>query len=200
MITILDYGLGNLGSIKNMLKHIGVEGVISSALKDIEQANKLILPGVGAFDSAMNKINESGIRKVLDKKCNEGVPILGICLGMQILLDRSEEGDQDGLGWIPGAVKKFKKKEQIKIPHMGWNNVNKVRNSDLTKGLLEDSKFYFVHSFHVCVANQENSILETFHGTRFDSAIQKGNIYGVQFHPEKSHKYGMRLLSDFAEI
>ncbi len=200
MITIVDYGLGNLGSIKNMLKHIGVDGVISSSLKEIEQANKLILPGVGAFDSAMNKINESGIRKVLDKKCNEGVPILGICLGMQLLLDSSEEGDQDGLGWIPGTVKKFKKKEQIKIPHMGWNNVNMVRNSDLTKGLLEDSKFYFVHSYHVCVANQDNSILETFHGIRFDSAIQKGNIYGVQFHPEKSHKYGMRLLSDFSEI
>tara|TARA_B110001452_G_C15180345_1_gene410008 strand:- start:88 stop:696 length:609 start_codon:yes stop_codon:yes gene_type:complete len=202
MITIVDYGLGNLGSVLNMLKRIGVEGEIKSDLKSIENASKLILPGVGAFDAAMKKLNESNLTSVLKiKALEEKTPIMGICLGMQILMNSSEEGSKAGLGLIDGEVKKFSYDDsQLKIPHMGWNYVYMSRNDAPLINGLGESKFYFVHSYYVKVKDKTNSLLTTNYGIEFDSGVMKDNIYGFQFHPEKSHKFGMKLFENFAEL
>ena len=202
MITIIDYGMGNLGSVSNMFKKIGVKSKITSNLEDIKSARKLLLPGVGSFDMAMQRINSSGIKEVLDQKILlEETPILGICLGMQLLTNSSEEGHEKGLGYINAHTKKFIfQDKKMKVPHMGWNLVKKSTSSLLTSNFEEESKFYFVHSFYVEVENQENSILKTKYGLEFDSAIHHKNIYGAQFHPEKSHKFGMILLENFSKI
>ena len=201
MITIVDYGMGNLGSILNMFKRVGVSAVISGELPLIEVATKLVLPGVGAFDNAMTRINAGGLREVLDRKVHEEcVPILGICLGMQILTSASEEGKLPGLGWVATTTRRFPNSPGLKVPHMGWNEVVPSQESKLTRNLPEKSRFYFVHSYFVSVENQENSILKATHGIAFDAAIQYGNIYGTQFHPEKSHKFGMHLLKNFSNI
>lgn len=201
MITIIDYGMGNLGSIKNMFKHIGVAACISSEPSEIAHADKLLLPGVGAFDSAMTRINRSGLREVLDHKALvEKVPILGICLGMQLLTHGSEEGYLPGLGWIPAMTTRFPAQSGLKVPHMGWNEVSLVRQSRLIAGLPVDSRFYFVHSYCVHVEQPNDSILKATYGVTFDAAVEHDNIYGAQFHPEKSHKFGMKLLSNFAGI
>ncbi|MCZ6704123.1 MAG: imidazole glycerol phosphate synthase subunit HisH [Ignavibacteria bacterium] len=203
MIDIIDYGMGNLGSIFSMFKKIGVESKITSALAEIQKANKIVLPGVGAFDTAMKRINESGLRKMLEiRVLNDKIPILGICLGMQLFTDSSEEGEVQGLGWIPAKTKRFNNSEKrnLKIPHMGWNTVDKSNISFITEGLPEDARFYFVHSFYVKVVKEENSIMKTNYIVDFDSAIQKNNIFGVQFHPEKSHKFGMKMLEKFARL
>jgi len=202
MITVLDYGMGNLGSILNMLKRIGVKACIESDPSVIEKADKLILPGVGAFDAAVNRINSlPNFRSMLQNKVMiEKTPILGVCLGMQLLLQSSEEGSQSGLGWIPGKTKRFPKLEDLKVPHMGWN-VAKINNpSQLTEGIDVESRYYFVHSFFVQVDNPQNSLMRSHYGINFDSAIGNENIYGVQFHPEKSHRFGMQILKNFSEI
>jgi len=203
MITIVDYGLGNLRSIFNMLKKIGVKSHITSNLDEIAKAQKIILPGVGHFDQAMERISESRIRNILDKKVlKEKIPILGICLGMQILTMRSEEGKLAGLGWISAKTVRFKFAEDshLKIPHMGWNLVQQVTPSPLTENFGAEHCFYFAHSYHVQVEDEKFSVMKTTHGYAFDSAIQNDNIFGVQFHPEKSHRFGMRLLQNFARI
>ena len=205
MITIVDYGMGNLGSIKNMFKYIGVETTIESDVDKIKNASKILLPGVGSFDTAMKKINESGLKEVLNEKAlKEQVPVLGICLGMQLLTKSSEEGSISGLGWIEAQTMSFKDRVDInyRVPHMGWNLVNKSNDSLLTKDFdnFDEVIFYFVHSYFVKVENEKNSIFKTSYGVEFDSAIQKDNIYGAQFHPEKSHKFGMKLFENFARI
>ncbi len=205
MITIVDYGMGNLGSIKNMFKYIGVEATIESDVDKIKNASKVLLPGVGSFDTAMKKINESDLKEVLNEKSlKEGVPVLGICLGMQLLTNSSKEGNLAGLGWIDAKTVSFKDKidNKFRVPHMGWNIVNKSNDSLLTKGFedFEEARFYFVHSYFVKVEDEKNSILKTNYGVKFDSAIQKDNIFGVQFHPEKSHKFGIQLFENFAKI
>lgn len=203
MITIIDYGMGNLGSILNMFKRINIEAEITSDKNTIESAQKLLLPGVGAFDAAMKRINESGLRDVLDYKAmQEKVPILGICLGMQLLTNSSEEGKLSGLGWIPGQTKRFEFgiEQKLKIPHMGWNLVREINKSALTFELTNESRFYFVHSYYVKADNIDNVLMRTHFGFDFDSVVQKENIYGAQFHPEKSHKYGMKLLQNFSVI
>ncbi len=201
MITIVDYGLGNLGSILNMFKRIGVEARITSNSNEIAEADKVLLPGVGAFDNAMTRINESGLKEVLNTKAKiDKVPVLGICLGMQLLTRGSEEGLLSGLGWIEADTIKFPVMEGLKVPHMGWNVVIPSTPSKLTQSLPEESRFYFVHSYYVKVDKQENSILKANYGIEFDAAIQNENIYGAQFHPEKSHKFGMQLLKNFSEI
>lgn len=201
MITIIDYGLGNLGSIQNMFKRIGVQAKITSDLGEIGSATKILLPGVGAFDNAMTRINETGLKEVLDKKANlDKVPILGICLGMQLLTRGSQEGVLSGLGWIEADTIKFPAIEGLKVPHMGWNLVKPSTQSKLNLNLPNESRFYFVHSYYVQVDKQENSILKANYGIEFDAAIQNDNIYGAQFHPEKSHKFGMQLLKNFSEI
>lgn len=201
MITIIDYGMGNLGSVHNMFKRIGAESKVTSDLDEVASATKILLPGVGAFDNAMNRINSSGLRDILDKKAlEEGIPILGICLGMQLLTRGSEEGSVPGLDWIPADTIKFNRDSGLKVPHMGWNVVHVSTPSKLTDSLPEESRFYFVHSYHVIAHEPQFSILKTDYGLRFDSAIQNKNIYGTQFHPEKSHKFGMELLRNFAEL
>lgn len=201
MITVVDYGIGNLGSIKNMFKRIGFPAVISSDLDQIAAADKLLLPGVGSFDNAMERINSTELRGILDRKAlEEGTPILGICLGMQLLTRGSEEGNLPGLGWIPSNTVRFPINPGLKVPHMGWNLVTSPRTSLLTVDLPLESRFYFVHSYCVHVDNPENSILKTNYGIEFDAAIQRGNIYGTQFHPEKSHRFGMQLLTNFARL
>ncbi len=205
MITIVDYGMGNLGSIKNMFKYIGVEAIIESDPHKIQKASKIVLPGVGSFDTAMQKINKSALREVLDEKAlKEQVPILGICLGMQLLTKSSQEGKLEGLGWIDAKTLQFKGNipSSYKIPHMGWNSVKKSQEHPLTKALeeFEECRFYFVHSYFVEVEDESNSLLKTTYGLEFDSAIVHNNIYGAQFHPEKSHKYGMKFFENFARI
>ncbi len=203
MITIINYGLGNLGSVQNMLKRIGAPCKISSNLKEIEDAEKILLPGVGAFDSAIQKIDELNLRSVLVHKAKvDKIPFLGICLGMQLLTRGSEEGVLKGLDLVPAKTIKFKfdADQNLKIPHMGWNFVKQNTSSKLTEGFNETYRFYFVHSYKVVCDNIENSILKTNYGVEFDSAIQNNNVYGAQFHPEKSHKYGMHLLTNFAKL
>ena len=203
MITIVDYGMGNLGSIFNMFKKIGFESKITSDIEEIKDATKIVLPGVGSFDNAMKRINDSSFNEILiHKALSEKIPFLGICLGMQLLTDSSEEGSLPGLGLIPAKALRFNfaDNHKLKIPHMGWNLVRKSKSSLLTVNLAEESRFYFVHSFYVKVNDEKNSILKTNYGIDFDSAIQNDNIFGVQFHPEKSHRYGMKLLSSFSKI
>ena len=203
MITIINYGMGNLGSVQNMLKRIGVKSIITSDINEIEKAEKILLPGVGAFDAAISKIDELNLRPILTYMAKEKkVPFLGICLGMQLLTESSEEGVLKGLNFVPAKTIKFKCPENsdLKIPHMGWNLVTKKTESVLTKNFTNEFRFYFVHSYHVKCDNPINSILTTNYGYEFDSAIQNENVFGAQFHPEKSHKYGMQLLSNFANI
>lgn len=201
MITIIDYGLGNLGSVKNMLKKIGADCEVTNDLDTIRKATKIILPGVGAFDAAMERLTNNALRDVLDEKAlNEKIPVLGICLGMQLLTEGSEEGELPGLGWVPARSHKFSAVNYpgLKIPHMGWNFVVKSNDHKLTTGFTDDYRFYFVHSYFVKTHDAKHSLLCTTHGITFDSAIQNENITGAQFHPEKSHRYGMELFQNFA--
>ena len=202
MITIIDYGMGNLGSVQNMFKRIGVKSQISSDKLEIEKADKILLPGVGAFDNAMKRLNQSGLKEVLDYKAlDQKVPVLGICLGMQLLTNSSEEGTENGFGWIDAKTLKFKFSDRnMKVPHMGWNIVKPSSNSLLTTNLPNESRFYFVHSYYVKVKEETNSILKANYGLEFDSAIQRDNIFGAQFHPEKSHKFGMQLFTNFSKL
>ncbi len=203
MIVIVNYGLGNLGSVLNMFKRIGAPAKITSDPEEIATAEKILLPGVGAFDVAMKKIHEAGFFTILNTLALEKkIPILGICLGMQLLTDRSDEGYMEGFHWIPGTTRKFTFPEDsgLKIPHMGWNEVTEKNPSQLTAGLPFGSRFYFVHSYFVKTDHPSHSVMTTTYGHEFDCVIQSGNIYGAQFHPEKSHKFGMQLLQNFARI
>jgi glutamine amidotransferase len=201
MITIVDYGMGNLGSIQNMFKRLQVAARVTGDPAEIEHAEKILLPGVGAFDNAMQRINEGGLREALDRKALvEKVPVLGICLGMQLLTRFSEEGTVPGLGWIGASTRRFPAAPGLKVPHMGWNVTVPTRENPLTRGLDGELRFYFVHSYYVTVDNEDDSILKATHGIAFDAAVMRGNIYGAQFHPEKSHRFGMQLLKNFAEL
>jgi len=201
MITIVDYGMGNLGSILNMFKRIGAAAEITSDLERIDRASKLLLPGVGAFDGAMKRINSTGLRAILDRKAlQERVPILGICLGMQLLTRGSEEGVEQGLGWIEADTLRFPALPGLKVPHMGWNVVTPARRHALIEGLPAESRFYFVHSYYVKLAREEDRLLRADYGLGFDAAIARDNIHGAQFHAEKSHRFGMRLLGNFAGL
>ncbi len=203
MIVILDYGMGNLGSILNMFKKIGVDAKISSDIRDIEDAEKIILPGVGAFDNAMQNLKDLGIMPLLNKKVIEDkTPVLGICLGMQLLAKRSDEGSLEGLGWVDAEVVRFRLGDggSLKIPHMGWNTVDIKKESCLYADMYEDPRFYFVHSYYVKCNNPGSILTTTDYGVEFCSSFMEDNILGVQFHPEKSHKFGLRLLKNFAGL
>jgi glutamine amidotransferase len=203
MIVIVDYGLGNLNSIANMLKKVGTQAVISSKPDVIGSAEKLILPGVGAFDAGMSNLNSSGLIPLLNKMVFEKkTPVLGLCLGMQLIASRSEEGRLAGLGWIDANVVRFKfsdEQSNLKIPHMSWNTLEMKKPHPLLSEIDSKPRFYFVHSYHLICTNTEDVLAKTEYGYAFDSVIAKGNIMGVQFHPEKSHKFGMKLLKNYAE-
>jgi glutamine amidotransferase len=203
MVTIVDYGMGNLGSVRNMFNYIKVPVQVSGDAKVIEQAVRVLLPGVGAFDAAMLKINDAGLRDVLQYKAmEEKVPVLGICLGMQLLTNGSEEGMMPGFGWIDATTQRFRFSDKsMKVPHMGWNLTREIQPNALTKDLGEEPRFYFVHSYYVTAADEKNVLMRTHYGHDFDSVITNGeNIYGAQFHPEKSHKFGMQLFKNFAKL
>ena len=199
MIAIIDYGLGNLGSIQNMLKKIGENSKIISNPKELYESKKIILSGVGSFDTGMNNLINRGWIDVLNKLVlNDSIPILGICLGMQLMTQSSEEGSQKGLGWVSAITEKFKfEDKQYKIPHMGWNDVTFKKKSKLFESVELDQKFYFVHSYYIKTINNCDIIFKTNYGNEFVSGFEYKNIAGVQFHPEKSHKFGMKLLENF---
>lgn len=202
MIAIINYGLGNIGSIKNMFKKIGVQAEIIDTPASLINAQKIILPGVGTFDDGMKLLKNNNWLEILNKKVLvDKTPVLGICLGMQLMTKLSEEGKEEGLGWVDGTVKKFKfENSDIKIPHMGWNDVIPSKDSALFSNLNEEARFYHVHSYFVSLNQTVGTIAETNYGGKFTSAFNFDNIYGVQFHPEKSHKYGKQLLLNFSKI
>ena len=203
MIVIIDYGLGNIRSIFAKIDQMNEPVTISSDIEVIENADKIILPGVGAFDSGMENIRNLGIREILDKKVTiDKIPILGICLGMQLLTQKSEEGMLPGLGYVDAVTKKFwfGATTSLNLPHMGWNTITFKGDSPLLNGITDNSRYYFVHSYHVVCDHPENVMASTRYGYDFPSIIRKDNIFGVQFHPEKSHKQGIRLIKNFVKI
>ena len=202
MIVIVDYGLGNSMSVINMLKRLNQEACISNEIEVIQNANKLILPGVGHFKRGIENLEKSGLDKILNEEVLvKKKPILGICLGMQLMTKHSEEGDTKGLGWVDAETIKFKNSQNknLKIPHMGWNSVLVTKNNRLfNKDELQ--RFYFVHSYYVRCKNEQAVLGTTDYITKFTSAFSQNNIYGVQFHPEKSHLFGLKLLENFSKL
>ena len=203
MILVVDYGAGNIGSVLNMIKKAGGQAIASSNISDIQNAPKLLLPGVGSFDNAMNKLEGLGLVESIQEKARSGTPVLGICLGMQLLSYGSEEGRKAGLGLIPGEVKRFKfgdKDSSLKVPHMGWNQVMVSKKHRIAEGLENAARFYFVHSYHYECEDPADELFKTHYGYDFTSGIQRKNIMGVQFHPEKSHRFGMQFFKNFIDL
>lgn len=204
MITIIDYGVGNIFAFQNVYKRLNIPTRIAKTVKDLVNVDKLILPGVGHFDYAMSQLNSSGMRERLDELViTEKKPVIGICVGMQIMARKSDEGTVDGLGWIEADVKKFDATTiefHTKFPHMGWNDVKPKLNHPLFEGLEKDAIFYFLHSYYFSCDNNNEIISTSEYGIKFTSSVQHHNIYGIQFHPEKSHSYGERLLHNFAKL
>ena len=204
MITIINYGSGNISAIGNIYERLKVPFKIANSPDEVLGAEKIILPGVGAFDETISMLDESGFRSVLDKEVLENkVPVIGICVGMQILAKSSEEGKLPGLGWIDGVVKKIDKSLitfKPKIPHLGWNSIEVTNPNALYDGINEEEGFYFLHSYYFECNNEADVLSKTFYGKSFTSSVNNNNIYGVQFHPEKSHSNGVQLLHNFAKI
>lgn len=203
MIGILDYGIGNVGSIRNMLKKAGAQSGIVHTAQELQACDKLILPGVGAFDEGMDRLDASGMRGALDSAVAQGKPVLGICLGMQMLGLSSEEGKREGLGYIRFRNVRFQLKDQpeLKVPHMGWDVVTITDAQDaLVAGITEQQRYYFVHSYHAQCEQPEDALMTCDYGYPFAAAVRCGNVRGTQFHPEKSHRFGMALLKNFAEV
>ena len=203
MIHIVDYGAGNLGSIQNMLRRIGGQSQIVSTEKELETASKIILPGVGHFDHGMSQLKNSGLISVLNQKVlEEKVPIMGICLGAQMMCKWSEEGNCEGLGWFEAQVKKFQVDDfELRVPHMGWNFIEQKKESKISfETDQERRKFYFVHSYHIVADKPEEVLFTTNYGYEFVSALECDNKFAFQFHPEKSHKYGIQMFKNFVAL
>ena len=203
MITIVNYGMGNLNSVKRKFDQIGVKALISDISDEILNADKIILPGVGHFAKAVSNLKNSNLWDTLNKAVIVNkIPILGICLGLQLMTRHSEEGNVNGFGWFDAEVVHFEVKDKLKhkIPHMGWNNANAQKNSKLFENLPMNPEFYFVHSYHIKANNQQEVLATTNYEYNFVSALEIDNIFGVQFHPEKSHDVGESLLANFVKI
>lgn len=202
-IHVIDLGIGNLGSVINMLNRAGAQVERTGDPAAIATASKVILPGVGAFDALVQKIDAAGFREPLLEHANAGKHLLGICLGMQVLSSGSEEGQREGLGLVPGRVRRFRfegENAHLKVPHMGWNRVAPRHAHPLARGLETGARFYFVHSYHFGCAEADDVLFQTHYGFDFASAVQRGNVMGVQFHPEKSHRFGLQLIQNFVEL
>ncbi|WP_294136232.1 imidazole glycerol phosphate synthase subunit HisH [uncultured Clostridium sp.] len=202
MVVIIDYGMGNLKNVYNALKYLNIPSKISNEISEIKASDKLILPGVGAFNKAMYNLNDMGLTDVIKDKVNKGTPLLGICLGMQMIFEKGyENGECDGLGFIDGQVKILEPKEKVKIPHIGWNRLEYNNQNDLIKGLEEDSFVYYVHSYAATNVKDENLIgFSNYGGIKIPSIVCNDNVYGTQFHPEKSGETGLRILKNFGEV
>jgi glutamine amidotransferase len=201
MITIISYGSGNINAFVNIYQKLGFDIKVAKNEKDLENIEKILIPGVGSFDETINKINQSGMREKIDfYVLRKKIPVLGICVGMQIMGYSSEEGSMEGLGWIPGKIRKLPKEKCLKLPHMGWNLLKIKKNHKLFSNVEDESRFYFLHSYFFDTDNHENILSETNYNFNFASSIYNNNIYGIQFHPEKSHKAGYQLLKNFAEL
>ncbi len=203
MIRIIDYGLGNIQAFLNVYKRLNIPAGIARCTADLDDADRLILPGVGAFDHAIQLLDASGMRPSLDSLVlDRGIPVLGICVGMQILAHGSDEGSSTGLGWIPGRVRGFKHLQMpgLMLPHMGWNDVTPAAPSQLFRELWADPRFYFLHSYYFECEQTQHVAATSSYGIDFACAVTAGNVHGVQFHPEKSHHFGTQLLKNFSEL
>jgi glutamine amidotransferase len=203
MIALVDYGLGNLQAFANIYRRLGIEAWAATTAADLRRAARIILPGVGAFDWAMKRMQDSGLRAALDEEVlGAKKPVLGICVGMQMMARSSEEGGLPGLGWIDATVVRFDTRllqGRTHLPHMGWNDVHPLATDTLFAG-IESPRYYFLHSYYMKPARHEDTLAESTYGVTFTSAVRSGNVYGTQFHPEKSHQWGIRLLQNFAEL
>jgi imidazole glycerol-phosphate synthase subunit HisH len=197
-VSLVAYGLGNLGSVVNMLKRAGSEVRLVGTPDEILASERVLLPGIGAFDEGMSRLRDQDLVTPLKEFAASGRPLFGICLGMQLLLDGSEEGEADGLGLIPGHSVRFSETDGLRVPHMGWNTVEPTRSDPLIDGLPDESRFYFVHSYRVVPDRGQDELGVTTYGARFASMIRAGNVMGAQFHPEKSHAFGMTIMRNFA--
>ncbi len=204
MIGIIDYGLGNVEAFRVAYKRLGKASKRVKTAEDLADVTHIILPGVGAFDSAMDRFNASGLwPAVKDAVENRDVPLLGVCVGMQMLADRSDEGQLPGLGLVPGNIRLFSEGQHgrmLRCPHMGWNEVDATKETTLLAGLDQDRKFYFLHSYYFEPSDPDAELAQTLYGAPFSCAVGKGAVYGVQFHPEKSHEAGLTLLNNFSEL
>jgi glutamine amidotransferase len=204
MIAIINYGLGNIRAFVNVYERLHVSVIVAKTGNDLSPASKLILPGVGSFDHAMGKLDSSGMRDAIEELVlGRQVPILGVCVGMQMLAKSSEEGKLPGLGWIDGSVRKFDTQSlngKVLLPHMGWNTINAKERNELLGAFDQGCRFYFLHSYYFECCDQRDSVATTEYGIKFSSAVNNENVYGVQFHPEKSHHWGIQLLKKFADL
>ena len=203
MIAIMDYGLGNITAFANVFDRISKPFIIARSNEELMNATKIVLPGVGSFDHAMMLLEKSGMSEQLSVMVvQRKVPVLGVCVGMQMMGQASEEGTRSGLGWIDGEVRKFTQSSRkgVRIPHMGWNNISPVREHDLIRGLDASSRFYFLHSYYFECRNDSDILATTDYDGGFTCAVAHENIHGVQFHPEKSHRWGTHLLENFARL
>ena len=204
MIAIIDYGLGNVKAFADVYKKLNIPAIIASQAEDLQEVSKVILPGVGAFDQAMQRLEKSGMRQCLDGMVlDRKIAVLGICVGMQMLAASSEEGRLPGLGWMDGEVKKFARsasESSMRVPHMGWNTIKPLKGGGLLRGFDNEARFYFLHSYYFQSHRSEDVIAVTDYYGEFACAVNSGNVFGVQFHPEKSHHWGIRLLENFAKV
>jgi glutamine amidotransferase len=204
MIGIIDYGLGNIKAFENIFRKLNIPVKILNKSVDFKDVTKLILPGVGAFDHAMNTFNKSGMREIAeDMVLNQKVPVIGICVGMQMLAHSSDEGKLKGLGWIEGEVKKFDESKisfSTHLPHMGWNDIKVTKENRVFFDFPSDPKFYFLHSYYFFCNDEKDSIATSEYGVEFTCAVNNNSVFGVQFHPEKSHNYGIKLLENFSKL
>ena len=200
MLTIVNYGSGNIKAIANVYQKLGAPFRIAQAPAELAGATRILLPGVGIFDETIKQLQRSGFTVELNAHVNGGTPVLGICVGMQIMAECSEEGTLPGLGWVKGRVRRFDTAGGQQLPHMGWNDVATTRNTPLFSQLDQGAKFYFLHSYYFDCAEQSSAVATSDYGGRFSCAVQAGNVHGVQFHPEKSHRFGVQLLKNFATL
>ena len=199
-IGLVDYGLGNLGSVANMFRRVGAETARVSTPSAVLDSDAILLPGIGAFDAGMSRLADAGLIDPLREFAASGRPLLGICLGMQLLLDSSEEGAAEGLGLIPGPSVRFDESIGARVPHMGWSYAVPTREDSLVAGLDADARFYFVHSYRVVPDDDTATLAVSRYGVPFTSMVRVGNVMGAQFHPEKSHAFGMTILENFAKL